>query len=173
MRILEHRRHSIRTKPSPHLNQAGVSLARRVGEGMGDFALVVTSTLPRAFETAIAMGYAVHEQREELAHMPEAVDRELKHPMTFADYMAVVRRGGAAARYAAEQAALLRELVERVREGESVLVISHGAIVELSAVGALPEADLSAWGGEIGHCEGVRLYYEDGAFVRGEILRVG
>jgi broad specificity phosphatase PhoE len=172
MRVLEHRRHSIRTKPSPHLNQDGVSLARRVGERMGSFAFVVTSSLPRAYETAIAMGYAVHEQREQLAHMPESVDRELRYPMTFAAYMAVVRRGGAAARYAIEQAALLRELVERVREGESVLVISHGAIIELGAVGALSDADLSDWNGEIGYCEGVRLFYEQGAFVRGEVLRV-
>ncbi|MFQ3536214.1 MAG: histidine phosphatase family protein [Aggregatilineales bacterium] len=172
MRILEHRRHSIRTKPSPHLNQEGVSLARQVGEQMGRFALVVTSTLPRAYETAIAMGYAVHEQREQLAHMPEAVDRELNHPMTFADYMAVVRRGGAAARYATKQAELLRELIERLREGEAALVVSHGSIVELSAVGALPEADLSAWGGELGCCEGVRLFYEGGVFVRGEVLRL-
>ena len=56
MRYLEHRRHSMRVQPGQHLNQAGVALARRVGETMGPFALVVTSTLPRAYETAIAMG---------------------------------------------------------------------------------------------------------------------
>jgi broad specificity phosphatase PhoE len=172
MRILEHRRHSLRSKPSPHLNQAGVTLARRVGERMGNFALVVTSTLPRAYETAIAMGYAVHEQNEQLAHLPETVARALSDEMTFADYMALVRRDEAVAEYAAAQAALLRQLVARVREGEAVLVISHGAIIELGAVGALPQADLSAWGRELSQCEGVRLFYEDGAFVRGEVLRV-
>lgn len=172
MRVIEHRRHAMRDKPNPHLTQAGVTLARHVGEGMGDFAYVVTSTLPRAYETAIAMGYAVHEQRELLASMPAAVDRELKHPMPFAAYADVLRRGGAAARYAAELAALLRELIENVQEGAAVLIVSHGAIVELSAFGALPNADLSAWGGEIDYCEGVRLFYEQGAFVRGEVLRV-
>ncbi len=172
MRVIEHRRHTMRNKPNPHLTQAGVTLARRVGEGMGSFAYVVTSTLPRAYETAIAMGYAVHEQRELLASMPAAVDRELTYPMTFAAYADVLRRGGATARYAAELAALLSELIKNVQDGEAMLVVSHGAIVELSAFGALPNADLSTWGGEIDYCEGVRLFYEQGAFVGGEVLRV-
>ena len=30
-RFIEHRRHSMRTKPGQHLSQAGVDLARRVG----------------------------------------------------------------------------------------------------------------------------------------------
>ena len=34
MRYLEVRRHTMRTKPGEHLSQAGVDLARRVGEGM-------------------------------------------------------------------------------------------------------------------------------------------
>ena len=63
MAVIEHRRHSWREPPGQHLTQKGVELARRVGETMGRFDLVVTSDLPRAFETAIAMGYAV--DREE------------------------------------------------------------------------------------------------------------
>lgn len=59
VRTIEHRRHTMRAKPGQHLNQAGVDLARRVGDGMGRFDRVVTSRLPRAFETAIAMGYAI------------------------------------------------------------------------------------------------------------------
>jgi len=64
MKILEIRRHSIRSKPGDHLSQQGVALARKIGEGMGPFAFVTTSTLPRAFETAIAMGFAVDEQNK-------------------------------------------------------------------------------------------------------------
>jgi broad specificity phosphatase PhoE len=69
MRYVELRRHTMRTRPGQHLSQAGVSLARRVGEGVGPFDRVVTSTLPRAFETAIAMGFAVDEQIALLAGM--------------------------------------------------------------------------------------------------------
>ena len=64
MKTIEIRRHSIRTIPGDHLNQTGVSLARMVGENLGPFDRVITSTLPRAFETAIAMGFAVDEQNE-------------------------------------------------------------------------------------------------------------
>ena len=64
MKILEVRRHSIRSPLSDHLNQSGVTLARLVGQNIGPFDRVVTSTLPRAFETAIAMGFAVDEQNE-------------------------------------------------------------------------------------------------------------
>ena len=67
MRTLEVRRHTIRNLSSPHISQDGVDLARRVGQGLGKFDRVVTSTLPRAFETAIAMGYAVDEQIEQLS----------------------------------------------------------------------------------------------------------
>src|SRR5689334_6812089 len=66
MRYLELRRHAMRTQPGQHLSQAGVRLSRRVGEGRGPFALVVTSPAPRAFETAIAMGFAVDFQHHEL-----------------------------------------------------------------------------------------------------------
>ena len=73
MRILEVRRHTIRSLSSPHISQDGVDLARRVGQGLGKFDRVVTSTLPRAFETALAMGYAVDEQLEQLSIMDDEV----------------------------------------------------------------------------------------------------
>ena len=59
MRIIEHRRHTMRVTPGDHLSRAGVDLARRVGETMGRYDLVVTSPVARAFETAIAMGFTV------------------------------------------------------------------------------------------------------------------
>ena len=58
MRTLEVRRHTHRNAPQPHLSQLGVDLARQVGDEMGKFDRVVTSTVPRAFETALAMGHA-------------------------------------------------------------------------------------------------------------------
>jgi broad specificity phosphatase PhoE len=46
----------MRRKPGAHLSQDGIELARLVGETSGPFSLVVTSPIPRAIETAIAMG---------------------------------------------------------------------------------------------------------------------
>ena len=72
--FIEHRRHSMRSKPGQHLSQAGVDLARRVGEGMTAFDRVYTSTVPRAFETGIAMGFAVDRQIDLLSSMPQDVE---------------------------------------------------------------------------------------------------
>ncbi len=77
LRIIEHRRHTLRVKPGQHLSQAGVDLARAVGEGMGPFDLVVTSALPRAYETAIAMGFAKDEQVAWLASVPTGFEDEV------------------------------------------------------------------------------------------------
>ncbi len=64
MKFIEDRRHTMRTKPGQDLSQAGVALARRTGEKLGPFEHVATSTVPRAFQTAIAMGFAVDSYRE-------------------------------------------------------------------------------------------------------------
>ena len=60
MKTLEIRRHSMRKSGGgSQLSQAGVAYARRLGASLGPFAQVVTSVVPRARETAIAMGFAV------------------------------------------------------------------------------------------------------------------
>ena len=66
MRSIQIRRHSYTKKGAArgkgsHLSAAGVTLARRIGAETGPFELVLTSTVPRTLETAIAMGYAVDE----------------------------------------------------------------------------------------------------------------
>ena len=91
MRILEIRRHTMRTKPGQHLSQAGVDLARLVGMRVGPFDRVITSTIPRAFETAIAMGFAVDEQLDQIARMPD--DVEVPWPADFAEWARAVRDG--------------------------------------------------------------------------------
>src|SRR4051794_1373355 len=64
MRHLEVRRHSLTKKGQApgrgsHLSADGVALARAVGTEIGPVAYVLTGTLPRTLETAVAMGYAV------------------------------------------------------------------------------------------------------------------
>jgi hypothetical protein len=77
LRTLEVRRHTMRLIPDHHLTQAGVELARRIGESTGPFQRVITSTLPRAFETALAMGFAVDEQNEVLSQLAPDVEDEI------------------------------------------------------------------------------------------------
>ena len=102
MKTLEIRRHSIRSPLGDHLNQTGVTLARLVGQNIGPFDRVVTSTLPRAFETAIAMGFAVDEQNELMSTFGSAVESEAPWPQPFTNYAEIIKQEGAAARYATE-----------------------------------------------------------------------
>ena len=171
MKILEIRRHSIRAQPGDHLNQEGVSLARMVGRNLGPFDHVVTSTLPRAFETAIAMGFAVDEQNELMSTYGHEVEKEAPWPMSFIEYSEVLKCKRAPMKYARKLKKYYSDIMESIPAGCSVLVINHGGVVELSVVGCLPDFDFSSWGGSVGYCEGARLYWED-KFIRAEELRV-
>src|SRR5215216_4318882 len=141
MRTIEIRRHSMRSKPGDHLSQPGVSLARLVGQNLGPFDRVVTSTLPRAFETAIAMGFAVDEENELMSTYGSTVDAEAPWPSSPAEYAQAIHKGGAAARYANELAAIYGQLAEYLADGRAALVINHGGVVEMGAVACLPNAD--------------------------------
>jgi broad specificity phosphatase PhoE len=171
MKTLEIRRHSIRSPLGDHLNQTGVTLARLVGQNMGPFDRVVTSTHPRAFETAVAMGFAVDEQNELMNTYGGAVSNEVPWPQPFYNYSEIIKQKGAAARYANKLAKYYAGVMEFISEGRSALVINHGGVVELSVVGCLPEVDFSALGDSADYCEGARLYWDD-QFIRAEVLRV-
>jgi broad specificity phosphatase PhoE len=173
LRELELRRHTMRVMPGQHLSQAGVELARRVGSTMGRFDRVVTSTIPRAFETAIAMGFAVDEQREELGLMPDEVAREIDWQGGCAALQHAARAGGVTARYVAEQGRVLREIAQALPVGGRALVISHGGIVEAGAVGCLPDYDFSAWTESASYCEGIRLRFDGHRFIDAAPLRLG
>jgi broad specificity phosphatase PhoE len=172
MKTIEIRRHSIRSNPGVHLNQQGVTLARLVGQNIGPFDRVVTSTLPRAFETAVAMGFAVDEQNELMSTYGEGVEREAPWPLSCAGYAEVVRQGGAAARYANQLKDAYARLADFLAEGRAALVVNHGGVAELGAVACLPGADHFKWGSHFEYCEGIRLFWDDERFVEGEILRV-
>jgi broad specificity phosphatase PhoE len=172
MKTIEIRRHSMRTKPGDHLSQPGVTLARQVGQKLGPFDRVVTSTLPRAFETAIAMGFAVDEQNELMSSYGDAVEMEAPWPQSPAHYAAIIYKGGATSRYANQLAGFYYELAEAIPDGRAALVINHGGIVEMGAIACLPHAAHALWGPHFDYCEGVRLIWVEGKFLEVEILRV-
>ena len=171
-RYVEHRRHSMRTKPGQHLSQAGVDLARRVGEGMKAFDRVYTSTVPRAFETGIAMGYAVDHQVELLASMPS--NAEIAFDVGFGRFSAYIGQHPASvvANFSRELAAFHDNVARSLPAGGRALILSHGGFIEASAVGCVPDADHESWGPSCNYCEGVRLTYDDGQFTDCEVLRV-
>ncbi len=172
MRFLEVRRHTIRAKPGQHLSQAGVTLARQIGETMGPFDRVIASAAPRAFETAIAMGFAVDEQLEQLGLAINSPDNALPWPESFAGAARAIQEGGGAAVVAHDQADEWRSIVTALPDGGHALVIGHGGIIELGAVACLPNADHASWGPACECCEGIRLAFDGKDFIGAEILRV-
>ncbi|NWF63095.1 MAG: hypothetical protein HXY38_02210 [Chloroflexi bacterium] len=172
MKILEVRRHSIRHVGGDHLNQKGVSLARKVGQGIGPFDFVATSTLPRAFETAIAMGFAVSEQNVLMNTYGGEVEREAPWPMPFRHYALIVKQDGAAARYAYQLLDYYVQIMGRLDNGGSALVVNHGGVAELGVTACLPDVDFSTWGDAVDYCEGARLFWDGGKFLNGEVLRL-
>jgi broad specificity phosphatase PhoE len=172
VKTIEIRRHSKRSIPGAHLSQEGVTLARRIGEGLGPFERVITSVLPRAFETAIAMGFAVNEQVELMSTYGDAVEHEVPWPQSFASYAKAVKRDKSAAHYANQLAKYYAEIADALTENGAALVINHGGIVELGIVAAFPQADYEAWGDAVDYCEGARLFWQDGKFVNAELLRI-
>jgi broad specificity phosphatase PhoE len=168
MRVIDHFRHSIRSSPGKHLTREGVELARRVGEALGEYDLVVTSDLPRAIETAIAMGYASDRQVKDLFISDEKIDWG-GGCAAFAQAMVSKKRVARAAR---NQADIMRSIASDLAEDGKALVVSHGGVIELGVVGLLPNFDYSSWGPPCERCEGVRLYFDGGTCTGAEILRI-
>ncbi|HLZ09028.1 MAG TPA: histidine phosphatase family protein [Chloroflexota bacterium] len=171
MLVIDHRRHTMRVKSGDHLSQAGVDLARRAGETMERYDIVVTSPVARAFETAIAMGFAVDEQWSVL-FAPREVADEVNWEKGCAEYARAARLGGATARYLADLAEAFQSLAGRLPEGGRALVVSHGGVIEAATVACLPDKDYSGWDTSCGYCEGVRFHLTDGAFTDAEVLTV-
>ena len=172
MRTLEIRRHTHRNLPQPHLSQQGVDLARRVGDGLGRFDRVITSTVPRAFETAIAMGYAADEQIEQLGLMSDAVIAAIQWNAGYTAWLKAAQNGPVVARYAQAMGDLLRSIVRTLPDGGRALIISHGGIVEASVAGCVPATTRFADDAACGYCEGVRLTFEGDTLINFAMLHV-
>ena len=171
MRILDIRRHTMRRKPGAHLSQDGIDLAHLIGQQAPAYALVVTSTIPRAIETAIAMGFEVHDTIEALGHLHDAVMDAIGWPKSFAQVSEGLAASTPAREFAQAQASLWRTIAERLPDGAHGLIVTHGLFIELGTPASLPAIAPESWGGPIGYCEGIRLTYDNGC-QHGEILRV-
>jgi broad specificity phosphatase PhoE len=179
MKTLEVRRHSFRKEGAgSQLSQEGVDYARRLGALMGPFARVVTSVVPRARETAIAMGFAVDQEIVTLAsdeglYAEAEASRWWEAPQPFVALAKVVAAVGATWRYGHTLLALWRDTLTALPDGAAVLAIVHSGDLEIALVACFPNADHAAWGGLFAPCEGARLVFEGepARFTRVEILR--
>jgi broad specificity phosphatase PhoE len=179
VKTLEIRRHSIRKSGGgSQLSQAGVDYARRLGASLGPFARVVTSVVPRARETAIAMGFAVDYELVTLttdedlyAEMERSRWWEAAHP--FAALGRLIAENGSTRRYGQAMAALWRDVLTAIPDGSAALMIGHSGDLEIALVACFPNADHAVWGGPFGFCEGARLTFAGNPerFATVELLR--
>ncbi len=172
MKTLEIRRHTMRRKPNAHIMQEGIKLANDIGLTMDEFDLVVTSKKIRAFETAIAMGYEVHNKYADLGNLPTPVFNEISWPNKFINIANIVSNNQASRNLAKKQLSLWLNIAEQLPKNAKGLIISHGGIIELASVLASPNSNFYRWGGALGYCEGIKLLYNDGIFQEAKLLRL-
>jgi broad specificity phosphatase PhoE len=151
-----------------HLSQEGVELARKVGDTLGSFDLVVASRAPRTAETAVALGYAVE---DELSY-PDVMDGTgidfhawWDWPEPFAEVARIMSSNENASRAGDSIADIWSGIAHSVHDGGTALVVSHGGIMEVGVVAALPDADRTKWGMPFAHCEGFILTMDGERFV--------
>ena len=170
MKYLEHRRHTERSPPNVHINQKGIDLAKHIAGTTVPFHYVLTSSIPRAVETALVLGYAVNRTDDLLFHYkPELLD-ELGNN-SFSAIAKAIDAGRYTFSYAFDQLNLLKETLNEVSEGETVLVISHGNMVEIGLVAMFPNMDYGKWGKPFSYLEGYRVTFDDGEFKNPMIIR--
>jgi broad specificity phosphatase PhoE len=173
MRWLEVRRLSLTKKGAArgrgsHLSAEGVALARGVGVELGPIAYVLTSTAPRAIETAIAMGLAVDDAVEmPSGYLPGEVDfhEPWRWAQPYVRYAELIAAGRGLAAVAWAHRAIWTRAVELVDDGAVALIVGHGGAIEPALVACLPDADHQRWGALFGHCDGARLGFADDRIV--------
>jgi broad specificity phosphatase PhoE len=143
-----------------------------VGNDLGPFNLVMTSSKPRAFETAIAMGFAVNQTLKELSGISSTVDQEIAWDAGFSKYAEFYNYNGATSLWAKGLAKIFHKIVQKLPDNGSALIISHGGIVEGSTIGNLPGFDYSSWNRSVDYCEGVLLSFEHDKCISAKYLEV-
>lgn len=116
--------------------------------------MAFTSSKPRAFETAIAMGYAVEEQLDVLAEWTDDLFDAADHG-GFAAVGALVRRAWRR-RQSRPSLWAPSDIARSLGDDQAALIVSHSGVVE-GVMACLPELDGIALGHGVGYCEGVRL----------------
>lgn len=146
------------------------SLAKRTSK----FALVLSSPLPRAKETAQTIAGRL--DAVEPGFLPEMGgvigDRIFGEMRTLADWAEVLREREDARKFATEQLAAWARVAMRVGEKDRVLAISHGGIIELPAITLTQRLRIPLEGASFGYCEGVVVTYAKGVPTKIEVVRI-
>ena len=155
------------------LSDAGVRLAKALGTGSGAYAIVASSPRAKARETAMAIAGRVDE-------VISAFDVASDDVMTNAEYaalrsqeslMAHLGENANARAFALGQLSAWSGLASRVPPGAAVLIVTHGANIELPTVQLATLLGIALATFPLGYGEGVSVMYERGEL--GAIRTIG
>jgi len=177
MPIIEIRRHAERSDKGNDqgaLSPAGRAMAEALAKRKEKYALVLSSPLPRAKETAqLIAGRLAAVESGLLPEMGGVIgDRIFGELRTLADWGEVLREREDARAFAAEQLATWAGITRRVKDNDRVLAVSHGGIIELPALTLAERLRTRLAGAAFGYGEGVRVTYAKGTPIAIEVLRV-
>ncbi|HUW83583.1 MAG TPA: hypothetical protein VMZ31_12395 [Phycisphaerae bacterium] len=142
---------------------------------MDPFARVIASPSPWTYETAIATGFAVSDRYTPVPFTETEWEElgQLMPPGTpFIVRSETMQRVGLAERLGNALRNQWTDYAAAVPHDECCLVVTHSGYIDNSAVACLPAERHAQWGENFGHCEGIRLAFDDGHFVSGKIIRV-
>jgi broad specificity phosphatase PhoE len=174
---LEIRRHAERTdrgNEQSALSAAGRATALSLAKRAVTYALVLSSPLPRAKETAQLIAGRL--DAVEPGFLPEMGgvigDRIFGEMRTLADWSEVLREREDARTFATEQLATWARVAMRVGDKDRVLAVSHGGIIELPTLTLAQRLRTPLEGNSFGYCEGVVVSYAKGAPTKIEVVRI-
>src|SRR5713101_8873283 len=149
-------------------------MAQSLTKRAPQFALVLSSPLPRAKESAqLIAGRLDGVEPGFLPEMGGVIgDRIFGEMRTLSYWAEVLREREDARKFASDQLATWARVAMRVGEKDRVLAISHGGIIELPAITLGQRLRVPLEGASFGYCEGVVITYAKNVPGRIEIVRV-
>lgn len=175
MPVLDIRRHAQRQSLDDQLSAlsaAGRQMCERLAKTSPRYALVVSSPLPRAKETAERIAGRL--DTVEPALLPDLGSHAAQlfgELRTLADWDRLLRDREEAREFAEAQLPAWTRIASRVGERDHALAVSHGGIIELPAVVLMRRLGVPLDGASFGYGEGLRITYAKGAPTKLEILR--
>lgn len=179
MKRFIHIRHAKRDRRFPHLVQEGLDQAQQFGKfirdkkksGVGAIDFVLTSTKHRSIQTSVAAGFPVNETSKLLAEMPKKVIEELDWDGGFEVWSEAFHKKGPSYEMALQLKDRIEESLSAIPAGKTLMVVTHGGIVEASAVALLPDFNFKQWGSKVGHCEGFIVEWSQGKYSNPHLLK--
>jgi broad specificity phosphatase PhoE len=166
MPTLDIRRHAQRIDLADNqsaLAPAGQQMCARLAKAAPKYALVVSSPLPRAKETAEPIGGRLDAVEPgllpDLGSYASSLFGDL---LTLADWARLLKEHPDASKFAQEQLPTWVRIAARVGEKDRVLAVSHGGIIELPAILLMQKLGVKIEGPSFGYGAGVSVTYAKG-----------